>query len=136
MLKHHFFSKYVLQDFSQWLWLVKVCFIFLDPEKEQEQLYDSDDEFILEKNQFTTKVLSSVLPDDGIQPEAESDTDDEEGDDEIPHPDFDAGRSVPPPSLSLSLTLSLTWPLLTYKQGGNRSPVSHACPPVTVFLTT
>jgi len=60
------------------------------PEKEQEQLYDSDDEFILEKNQFTTKVLSSVLPDDDIQPEAESDTDDEEGDDEIPHPDFDA----------------------------------------------
>ena len=50
-------------------------------------------------------MLSSVLPDDGIQPEAESNTDDEIGGDEVPLPDFDAGMSVSPLSHRVSFNV-------------------------------
>ena len=73
--------------------------------EQQDQLYDSDDEFILEKNQFTAKVLSSVVPDDNIPRDFDfqRETDDEKADDELSNPDLDAGR--PPIVVIFSLKL-------------------------------
>ena len=71
------------------------CVFFLELPEEQYQLYDSDDEFILEKNQFTAKVLSSVVPDDDGPRDIDNErgTDDEETNDEISNPDLEDGES-------------------------------------------
>ena len=48
----------------------------------------------MEKNQFTAKVLSSVVPDDDVPRDIDSErgTDDEKTSDEISNPDFENGE--------------------------------------------